>query len=394
MKRRTGPVVIVGAGQAAAALARGLRENGFAGSIRMLGEEPQPPYERPPLSKQVLVEGRAPDALWLLGDDAQRAQGVTLSTSTRVTAIDRAAREVMTDAGEVIPYETLVLATGGTARGLPDLPVDGRRVFELRTLSDALSLHAALPGARRVLVIGGGWLGLEVAAAIRQQGLEVTLAEAAPRLCARSAPSEVSEYLLELHRGHGVDVRLGACVQPVLGEDGLTLPPDAQPYDLAVVAVGIAARDELAVAAGLPTADGVLTDCNGATADPDIFAIGDVARLCASAAGPGLRLESWRHAETQARLAAAAIVGEPRDYDEPAWFWSDQFGRLIQIAGLPDPDLELMDAEAGEKPVWRYGRNGAVAAVIGVDRARDVRMAQRALPTLASRMAAANGRAS
>lgn len=273
-------------------------------------------------------------------------------------------------------------------------PARGWGEPEVEALAMIQYTGGTTPGARRVLVIGGGWLGLEVAAAIRQQGLEVTLAEAAPRLCARSAPSEVSEYLLELHRGHGVDVRLGACVQPVLGEDGLTLPPDAQPYDLAVVAVGIAARDELAVAAGLPTADGVLTDCNGATADPDIFAIGDVARLCASAAGPGLRLESWRHAETQARLAAAAIVGEPRDYDEPAWFWSDQFGRLIQIAGLPDPDLELMDAEAGEKPVWRYGRNGAVAAVIGVDRARDVRMAQRALPTLASRMAAANGRAS
>uniref|UniRef100_UPI0025DCFDC7 NAD(P)/FAD-dependent oxidoreductase n=1 Tax=uncultured Caulobacter sp. TaxID=158749 RepID=UPI0025DCFDC7 len=258
MKRRTGPVVIVGAGQAAAALARGLRENGFAGSIRMLGEEPQPPYERPPLSKQVLIEGRAPDALWLLGDDAQRAQGVTLSTSTRVTAIDRAAREVMTDAGEVIPYETLVLATGGSARRLAGLPIDGRRVFELRTLSDALALHAALQGAARVLVIGGGWLGLEVAAAIRQQAREVTLAEAAPRLCARSAPPEVAEYLLELHRGHGVDVRLGSCVAPALGEDGVTLAPDARPYDLAVVAVGMAARDELAAAAGLPTDDGVL----------------------------------------------------------------------------------------------------------------------------------------
>jgi len=381
-------VVIVGAGQAAAGLARGLREKGFAGPIRMLGEEPQPPYERPPLSKQVLIEGRVPDALWLLGEDARRAQDVTLSTSTRVTRIDRAARQVVTDAGEVLPYETLVLATGGTARQLAGLPIDGRRVFELRTLSDALALHAALVGARRVLVIGGGWLGLEAAAAIRQQGCEVTLAEAAPRLCARSAPPEVSEYLLELHRGHGVDVRLGACALPALGEDGLTLAPDARPYDLAVVAVGLAARDELAAAAGLPTADGVLADCSGATADPDIFAIGDVARLCASTADPGLRLESWRNAETQARLAAAAIVGQQLGYDEPAWFWSEQFGRLVQIAGLPTPDLELIEAEVGEKPLWRYGRNGAVEAVIGVDRARDVRLAQRALPTLASRIAA------
>ncbi|WP_293345767.1 FAD-dependent oxidoreductase [Phenylobacterium sp.] len=380
-------MVIVGAGQAAAALARALREQGFSGDIRMLGEELEPPYERPPLSKQVLLEGRAPDALWLLDDDARLAQGVTLSTSTRVRQIDRAAREVLTDAGEAIPYETLVLATGGVARRLPGLAVDGRRVFELRTLSDALALHTALRGACRVLVIGGGWLGLEVAAAVRQQGCEVTLAEAASRLCARSAPPELSEYLLALHRDHGVDVRLGACALPALGEDGLTLAPDAQPYDLAVVAIGLAARDELAAAAGLATADGVLTDCSGATADPDIFAIGDVARLCASSDGAGLRLESWRHAETQARLAAAAIVGQPLGYDEPAWFWSDQFGRLIQIAGLPTPDLELIEAEAGEKPLWRYGRGGEVETVIGVDRARDVRLAHRTLPSLASRIA-------
>lgn len=350
----------------------------------MLGEESQPPYERPPLSKQVLLEGRAPDALWLLNDETQRAQDVTLATSTRVSRIDRLARQVVTEAGETVAYETLVLATGGAARRLPHLPVDRRRVFELRTLEDSLALHAALADARRVLVIGGGWLGLEVAATVRQRGCDVTLVEAAPRLCARSVPSEVSDYLLQLHRSEGVAVRLSECATPTLTGDGVSLAYEPAPYDLAVIAVGMAARDELAAAAGLATADGVLTDSSGATSDSDIFAIGDVARLCSSIRRPGLRLESWRHAETQARLAAAAIIGEPATYDEPAWFWSDQFGRLIQVAGLPRPDLELIEFSAGDKPLWRYGQGGEVEAVIGVDRARDVRLAHRDLPSLAS----------
>ncbi|MCR5879603.1 NAD(P)/FAD-dependent oxidoreductase [Phenylobacterium sp. J367] len=381
MTSRTGPVVIVGAGQAAAALARSLREMGFAGPITMLGEEPRPPYERPPLSKQVLLEGHVPEALWLMGEDIQRTQVVALSTSARVVRIERAVRRVVTDAGQSHPYETLVLATGGLARALPNLPVDGRYVFALRTLEDSLALHARLADARRVLVIGGGWLGLEVAATVRQRGCEVTVVEAASRLCARSVPPEVSAYLLQLHRAQGVDVRLGECATPTLTPDHVRLGPDA--YDLAVVAIGLAARDELAATAGLATADGVLTDCSGATEDPSIFAIGDVARFCSSPGEPGVRLESWRHAETQARLAAAAIVGRPLGYDEPAWFWSDQFGRLIQIAGLPRPDLDLIEEAPGEKPLWRYGRDGTVEAVIGVDRARDVRMAHRDLPALA-----------
>ncbi|MCI3132231.1 NAD(P)/FAD-dependent oxidoreductase [Phenylobacterium aquaticum] len=384
MNNRTGPVVVVGAGQAAAALARALREMGFTGRIRILGEEPQPPYERPPLSKQVLMDGRLPDSIWLMGEDIRRTQAVDLTTSTRVVEIHRTARQVMTDTGEAVPYETLVLATGGLARRLPDLPVDGRRVFEVRTLDDSLSLHARLADARRVLVIGGGWLGLEIAATARERGCDVTLVEAAPRLCVRSVPPEVSEYLRQLHRAQGVDVRLGECAAPTVTETAVSLGAEA--YDLAVVAIGLAARDELAAAAGLPTADGVLTDCSGATEDPDIFAIGDVARLCSSAGQPGVRLESWRHAETQGRLAAGAILGRPMGYDEPAWFWSDQFDHLIQIAGLPRPDLELIDESPGEKPLWRYGRDGQVETVIGVDRARDVRMAQRGLPSLASRI--------
>lgn len=369
-----GPVVVVGAGQAAAALARALRERSYDGPIRLLGEEPHAPYERPPLSKQVLREGRAHDGLCLLGEEACALHDVALSTGARVVAIDRAAQTVTTDAGEVVGYGTLVLATGGAARTLPGLPSDNRRVFVLRDLGDALALHAALAEVRRVLVVGGGWLGLEVASTVRELGREVTLVESASRLCARSMPAEVSDYLLGMHREQGVDVRLGALAQCAAGPDGISLA--GEPFDLAVVAIGLRARDELASAAGLETADGIVTNIDGSTADPNVFAIGDVARI----GGPsGLRLESWRHAEAQAKLAAASMMGQASSYGEAPWFWSEQFDRLIQIAGYPGQDLDLLDAEGGDRPLWRYGGPEGVRAVIGIDRARDVRLAHRGM---------------
>lgn len=355
----------------------------------MFGDERERPYERPPLSKEVLLSGDLPDSLWLFGKEASTEQGFELSTGACVARLDLAARVVETETGEIAPYEHLVLATGGAPRRLASLTPDRRRVFELRTAEDALALHAALAHARRCLVVGGGWLGLEVAATLRQRGCDVSLVEAAPRLCERSVPPEVSDYLYGLQKDAGVDVRLGACAAPFLAPDGIRLADDEPPYDLAVVAIGMAARDELAAAAGLETADGVLTDFSGATALPGVFAIGDVARLRAPGGGPGMRLESWRHAEVQGRLAAAAILGRPEAYDEPAWFWSDQFGKLIQIAGLPAADLELLEAEGGDKPLWRYGRGGEVRAVIAVGRARDVRMAQRSLPALPACMSPA-----
>jgi 3-phenylpropionate/trans-cinnamate dioxygenase ferredoxin reductase subunit len=181
-------------------------------------------------------------------------------------------------------------------------------------------------------------------------------------------------------------VRLGKQAQVWPGPDRVLLGTECgapESFDVAIVAIGLTARDQLAAAAGLATADGVLTDCAGATTDPDVFAIGDVSRISPSSNDVGVRLESWRHAETQARLAAAAILGQTASYDEPAWFWSEQFDRLIQIAGLPNTGHQLIDATPDENPLWRFGRDGAVHTVIGVNRAREVRLAQRTLPSLA-----------
>lgn len=378
------PIVVVGAGQAAAALVRGLRELGFRGEIRVIGEEAHAPYERPPLSKQVLLDPGAPLGPPLLDAEGARAEGTHLQLSTRVASIDRRRKHVVTDKGETIPYGQLVLATGGQPRPLSGLDPDNRTLFALRTLDDARALGQAMGRARRVLVVGGGWLGLEVAAAARQRGKEVTLLETAERLCARSVPPVVSAFLKELHRAHGVDVRLGGSTRVERRGDALELvgANGREAFDLAVVAVGLRANDQLASAAGLETCDGVLTDFSGRTSDPDIFAIGDVSRVRVSGRPEGLRLESWRHAERQARLAAETIMDTPGAYREAAWFWSEQYDRLIQIAGLPASDLEVLEIMPGDNPLWRLGRAGVVKAVIGVNRSRELRGHHRALPGL------------
>lgn len=375
---RLGPVVIVGAGQAGAGVAAGLRALAYAGPILLIGDEAHGPYERPPLSKDVMLTGVAPGGVWssLRGHEAV----CDLRLNETVVGVARTDRRLLLADGTSEAYGALVLATGGRARSLPGLHVDGERVFALRTLDDALALHRALSAARRVLVVGGGWLGLEVAATAQAMDCDVTLLEAADRLCPRSLPLEVAAHLLALHRSREVEVVLGerAAISATLEGVELRRPNgQAVRYDLAVVAIGMAANDGLARDAGLATDDGILTDALGRTADPDIFAVGDVARF--PIGGESLRLESWQNAADQARVVAAAILGQPTVYAPVPWFWSEQFGQMIQVAGLPHPSMTLIDAEPGERPLWRYGRGGIEQAVIGIGRARELRAARQAL---------------
>lgn len=353
-------VVIVGAGQAGAMAGRHLRQHGFMGPIRLVGEERHIPYERPPLSKSLFA---APAPIPVLAPAEAAALDIDLHLQTAAVAIDRERRAVELADGTILPYGHLILATGGLARRAPGLDRGFGRVHVLRTLDDAQALGRTLTGARRVFVHGGGWIGMELAAVARQAGCAVTLFARADRLAPRVLPPEVSRHLADLHRDHGVDLRLGTDPQFRETADHVLCRVNGEEMtaDLLVVAIGMVANDGLARRAGLACRDGVLTDACGATSDSRIFAIGDVSRQpCGDGA---MRIESWQNANLQAERAALTILGREADLGQPLSFWSEQFGHRLQIAGLPDPAAPLREMSGvSEKPLWDYG-----SFAIGID---------------------------
>lgn len=343
-------IVIIGAGQAAGTAARTLRENGHQGDITILGDENHAPYERPGLSKSFALDqpNRSALSYVLSAQDADHL-GVKLHLGETVTCLDRVAQEVETKNGHRHPYDRLILATGGSAKGLPGLNKGHGRVMLLRSIEDAQRLQEGLSRARSVFVLGGGWLGLEVAAAARQQGLEVKLFARQERVCSRSLPPVVAKVVEGWHARHGVRLELDC--EPVFTEHpdyvAATVKGWSGKADLLIVAIGIMANDHLARQAGLTCDDGVVTDEDGATADPCIFAVGDVSRQRLKSGERGLRIESWQNANDQAVRAARAILGLENSPLPLPRFWSDQFGHTLHIAGLPDPKAELKRAASG-----------------------------------------------
>jgi NADPH-dependent 2,4-dienoyl-CoA reductase/sulfur reductase-like enzyme len=373
-----GPVIIVGAGRAGVSAALALRQAGFTAAIRLYSDENEWPYDRPPLSKSLADDGTA--LAGILSAAEATANAIEVVRGVRVVAIDTKARRVRTLAGED-RYGTLILATGGTAKALPGLLADNDRIFSLRTHADARSITAAMTRADRVAVIGGGWLGLEIAAAARTLGKDVTVFEAAETLCPRSLPTAVGEHLQRVHEARGVriETRSRAAFVREAARIVARHAGGAENFDIAVVAIGLVPQVELASAAGLACDDGILTDGAGRTSAAGVYAIGDVARFFHDGMREAVRLESWTSAGVQGALVAQAICGGQPQHTAAPWFWSEQYGHIIQVAGLPQADLELISEEAGERPLWRYGRGEQVSAVIGIDRARDVRAASAAL---------------
>lgn len=331
-------IVIVGTGQGGFQAAASLRQDGFEGEILLLGDEPGFPYQRPPLSKAYMADGDGERLLLKPAGFYARA-GITFADRTRVTAIDRAAREVVTEAGARHGYDHLILATG--ARNLrPPIPgqeADG--VLELRTLADAARLRARLAGARQAIVIGGGFIGLEFAAMARTAGVSVTVLEAAPRLMGRALSPEMSAYFHDAHRAMGTEVCLGAAARRIGSEGGRVTGVDTAdgrivPGDLVLVACGVRPNVELAAAAGLPVDNGIVVDAELRTSDPAISALGDAANFPLPD-GSRVRLESVQAAVDHARhIARRLMTGEAGAYAAVPWFWSDQGKLKLQIAGL------------------------------------------------------------
>lgn len=370
-------IVIAGAGHAGGSAAAMLRQFGWTGRITLIGEEPIPPYQRPPLSKAWLKGEATAESLALRPAKFYPDATIDLRLETRATAIDRAARTVALSEGGMLSYDFLILALGARARKLPLDGVDLEGVLELRSAADADRLKAALHPGAKLAVIGGGYIGLEAAASARALGAEVTIIERESRVLARVACPILSEFFQNFHRSQGVTIDVDAQVAGLEGSaghvagvrlgDGRKVPCDA-----ALVGVGAVANDELAREAGLTCHNGIVVDLSARTEDPAIFAIGD----CTSRPLPLYdrvgRLESVPNALEQAKQAASAICGKPAPAPEVPWFWSDQYDLRLQIAGLPFDTTQIVvrgDVSGAKFALFHLTDDGTVQAVEAVNAA-------------------------
>lgn len=376
-------VVIVGAGQAGGWVAKALRDNGYPGPISLVGKEPFPPYERPPLSKGVLLGEVDAESTYLWGRKHFEELEIDLRLGTEVVDILREKQVVQLGSGEEIQYGKLVLTTGGTPRNLPVFGSELENVNVLRNIADAARIRTNIESGGPIVVIGGGWIGLEVAASARKFGVAVTVVEASDRLCSRAAPAALSEFLLELHKENGVDVLLSSKTAGLTGvgevsglqlSNGVMLEANA-----VVVGIGIDPNTEIAKKAGLRVDDGIIVNEFGCTSDKNIFAAGDVARHPNKFFGGNIRLESWENAQNQAISVAQTLCGISSPYDCVPWFWSDQFGKNIQVIGFLDDRLEQVDRGPVGAPasVRFYLNDGIVKGAFAIDAARDIKITKR-----------------
>lgn len=368
MNPDTSPVVIIGAGHAGTQLAASLREEGFAGPVTLIAREADLPYHKPPLSKSFMKDADAP-LQPLKGQRFFADQAIDLRLGVEVAAIDRAVRQVVLSDGAPVPYARLVLATGAAARRL-DLPgADLQGVFHLRTADDARAMRAALPAGGRVVVIGGGFIGLEAAAMLRARDHQVEVVELAPRLLGRAVSATIAAALADDLARQGVGIRCGTGIERLTGSaavsgvrlsDGTTLPAD-----MVVVGIGALPDDGLARQAGLACEGGIVTDALLATSDPCIFAIGDCAAFPQVHLNARTRVESVQNATDQARALARTLTGRPAAYDAVPWFWSDIGALKLQIAGLAarsDSEIAVRAPDGTLRCVWRLDA-GRLAAV-------------------------------
>ncbi len=374
-------VQIIGAGQAGLQVGLSLRERSFSGDITLIGAEPHLPYHRPPLSKKGLTEPVTALDLAIRSETVLAQRGIILRTGSAVARIDRAEKRLHLADGETITYDHLVLATGSIPRRLDLAGADLPNVLGLKDFVDLERLRTAVAGRRRAVLIGGGFVGLELAASLTGLGIAVTLLEAAPRLLARVASADLSAYVEAAHRDRGVDIRTNTQVTALCGTtrvEAVTLATGEQiATDLVIVGIGAEADDRLAADAGLATSRGILVDGCGRTSDPAIFAAGDCARFDHPVYGKALRLESVNNALDQGRWVAANLAGTPTALTAIPWFWSDQFDLKIQLAGIPSPldRLETLSGEGGF--VRHYTRDGALRAVETVNAPRAFMQARR-----------------
>jgi 3-phenylpropionate/trans-cinnamate dioxygenase ferredoxin reductase component len=372
-------ILIVGAGHGGAQAAIALRQRGFAGSIAVVGEEPEIPYERPPLSKDYLAGDKEFERILIRPASFWVEREVAMLTGRRVVAVDPAAHSVTTESGDTIGYGSLIWAAGGHARRLSCQGHDLTGVHSVRCRADVEAMMAELATTTRVAVIGGGYIGLEAAAVLSKLGKAVTVLEALPRVLARVAGEELSRFYEAEHRAHGVDVRLGTMVESIKGTDGRAsgvrlADGEVVPCEMVIVGIGIVPAVEPLLAAGAEGSNGVAVDMLCRTTLPDVFAIGDCAFHANDFAdGASIRLESVQNANDMATTVAKAITSEEVPYHAVPWFWSNQYDLKLQTVGLStgfDQAIVRGDMAARSFSVV-YMRDGAVIALDCVNAIKD-----------------------
>lgn len=375
-------VVVIGAGQAGGRAIEALRTNGFNGPITLIGAEPHLPYERPPLSKDMLLDSNSTKIDWVRPAEWYAENHVTLMLGTRATQLNRDSKTVSLENGTSVPYDKLILTTGTTPRTLAIPGGNHPRCISIRTLEDSEKLRPFLTPNYHIAVIGAGFIGLETAAAARSHGTAVTVLEMAPRPMARGVPATISQLYANLHRSKGVDLRLETQITKIDGpdtapiihlQDGTTITADA-----IVVGIGVLPEQNLATDAGLHTNNGIVVNEHAQTSDPDIYAAGDVTQHPNPLLGCELRLESWQNAQNQAIAAAKNIANIPTTYAEIPWFWSDQYGINMQITGIPtDAATEVTRGDLANFNGLLFQLTGTkLTAAIGLNSARDLRFAK------------------
>lgn len=366
-----GGLVIVGAGECGVRAAFALREAGFEGPVTLIGDEPHLPYERPPLSKNFPTAARH-----IAGEEAYAAARIDLIRSRRVSGIDRAQKKIEYADGGDLAYDRLLIATGSRARLFPGM----EKARTLRTLSDAEAMLGNLSSSKKLAIVGGGFIGLELAATARKLGADVTVIEAAPRLMARVVPTEIAAVAEERHRAEGVEFVFGAQVRAVT-EASVTLADGRViEADQVIAGVGAVPNTELAASAGLTIENGILVDGCFRTSDPNIFAAGDCCNFLYRDART--RLESWRAAQDHGNHVARAMLGAEDAYQRVPWFWSDQYDLTLQVAGLPDPAAPAIRRDLADRAfiLFQLASDESLlsASGIGIGNAvaKDVRLAE------------------
>ncbi len=372
-------VLVVGGGHAGAQAAIALRQNKYAGTIAIVGDEPELPYERPPLSKEYLAGDKPFERLLIRPPAFWAERGIAMLTGRRVDAVDPAAHEVTTDDGETIGYGTLIWATGGSPRALICSGHDLPNVHAIRSRADVDALMGQLDATTRVVVIGGGYIGLEAAAVLTKLGKQVTVLEALDRVLARVAGAPLSRFYEAEHRAHGVDVRLGVavtCIEEAEGRAAAVRLGDGTllPCDMVIVGIGIVPAVAPLLAAGAAGGNGVQVDAQCRTSLPDIFAIGDCALHANTYAdGAAIRLESVQNANDMANAVAKTLTGTPTDYHAVPWFWSNQYDLRLQTVGLSigHDALVVRGDPAARAFSVIYLKDGRVTALDCVNTVRD-----------------------
>ena len=377
-------IVVIGGGQAAASAIMALRQWAFDGDITLIGAEPFPPYQRPPLSKAYMKGELAEERLFIKHAPWYEDQRVELALATAATAIDRETKRVEIEHGGHFDYDDLIIATGSRARKLPIPGIELDNVFDLRTLSDVERIKPTLLDGNRMIIVGAGYIGLEAASAARQMGMNVTVLEYASRVLARVTSPPVSEFFESEHRSQGVDIRTDVRLERLVAENGRLLGAELAdgtliPANVVLIGVGILPNDELADDAGIDCDDGILVDRDARTNDPRIYAAGDCTRRPLVHYDRSERLESVHNAIEQGKLAAACILGRARPIEDCPWFWSDQYDLKLQIAGLSAGYDELVlrgEPDARRFAVF-YLKNGKLLATDAINSPAEFIMAKK-----------------